>query len=237
LEQSPNIIVRRVFRRARFGQDKFILVKTNRIHYVEAGKGEPTLLVPGSYSTHRIWNRLMPLLAAEYRLLEPDYESSGKSVEEQTDLIAWMVQQMNQGKINLIGGAAGGAVVFDFAARYPDLVNKIVSLQGGVFSPSLDSKIPRRKQWYKINFSVKQSNRLEERAKTIISPILYLYGTKSELKGAPLGKNIEYLKNFLPHAWIVALEGGIHELSMHKPEEIADLILVFLNANLSQPKV
>lgn len=237
MEQPTHNIVRRIFRKATFGRDKFILVQKQRIHYIEAGKGEAVVLLPGTYSTHRIWNRLTPLLAVEYRILAPNYEVEDISTETQTDLIARMVQQMGIGKVNLVGGLTGGAVVFDFSARYPDLVNKIICIQGRVFPDSYNSKNTGKK-WYKINvFSGKQSNKFEERAKLIQAPILYLYGTKSDNKTIPLRKNLEYLKNYLPQAWIIALEGGIHDLSMHKPEEIADLILVFLKTNLSKPKL
>jgi len=236
LEPSPNNIERRIFRKTRVGYDKFILVQTQRIHYVERGEGEPVILLPGSYTTHRIWNRLMPLLSSEYRILTPNWEANGHSTEEQAALIAKMVLQMDIGKVNAVGARTDGSVVFDLSARYPDLINKIVSLQGGVFSDSDDAKT-RGQRWRKINFfSGKQSNSLEERAKLIRAPILYLYGTKSDSRSILLKKNLDYLKNYLPQAWIIALEGGINDLSMHKPEEIADLILVFLKTNLSKVK-
>jgi pimeloyl-ACP methyl ester carboxylesterase len=288
--------VSQVFRKARHGTDKFILVQKYRIHYVEAGKGEPVILIPGSYSTYRAWNRLMPLLEGEYRLIALDYIGAGDSdkpssgfeytINEQTDLIAQMIRQMELGKVNLVGGAYGGAIVFDFAARYPEMVNKIVSIEGGVIAPEADKDSPlnyclklpvigdlfikitrtgvlngpamrlatgkwyremssadrkevmehissnaksaSRVSWYKISLARKSSLDMERAARSIKAPILFLYGTKSDFKEMLLDRNIAFLKTYLPHAWIIAVEGGIYDLAMQKPGEVAALILEFL---------
>jgi pimeloyl-ACP methyl ester carboxylesterase len=249
----------RLFRKAQYGTDKFILVGKYKIHYVEAGEGEPVILIPGSYSTYRAWNRLMPLLGKEYRLLALDYLGVGDAdkprqgfdhtVREQTDLIAAMVRQLGLSKVNLIGGLYGGAIVFDFAARYPGLIDKIVSLEGSIVRPDKMKgdpleyclKFPLLGDLFvqvarsgvlnlqKISIASKTSASLEEEARDIKSPVLYLYGTQSDFKKIMLDKNLEYLKKYLPQAWIVALEGGIHDLALQKPAEVAGLILEFLH--------
>lgn len=290
------ITKRRIFHKAKFGVDRLILVQRYKIHYVEAGAGEPVILIPGSYSTYRAWNRLMPLLAGDFRLLALDYVGTGDldkpdkgfdyTVQAQTDIVANMAQQMGLDKVNLIGGSHGGAIVFDLAARYPDLVNKIISIEGGVVKPdkmkgdpmeyclkfpvvgdvfikvvrsgalnkpaarvvvgkwyssmtpvdkeemleqiSSNAKSASRIPWYKISIARKTSRDIEEDAKSIKTPILYLYGTESAYKEILLEKNLTYLKTYLPQAWVVAMEGGIHDLAMQKPAEVANVILEFL---------
>ena len=92
-EDSPKTFKPRLVRRTKSGQDKFVLVGNQRVHYLEAGQGAPMVLIPGSFITYRIWNILLPLLAAEYRVLAPEYPggSVGKAVDltvpEQTDFI------------------------------------------------------------------------------------------------------------------------------------------------------
>ena len=86
------------------------------------------------------------------------------------------------------------------------------------------SRIP----WYKISLARKTSKDIEEEAKSIKSPILYLYGTKSNFKEIHLEQNIKFLTTYLPQAWIEAVEGGIRDLAMQKPAEVADMILEFL---------
>jgi pimeloyl-ACP methyl ester carboxylesterase len=234
-------LTHRIIRKAKYGADKFVLAGLYKVHYVEAGKGEPVILIPGSFSTYRVWNRLMPILSKDYQLLALDYLGVGdpdkprkgfdNAVQEQTDIIAQAIKVLNLGKVTLIGRSYSGAIAFDFAARYPDFTKKIVSIEGGVVKPeNTNPKSASRVPWYKISVARKTSKGLEETAKSIKTPILYLYGTKSNKQEILLGKNLEYFKNYLPQTWIVALEGGIHELTMQNPSEVAGLILDFLKA-------
>ena len=125
--------------------DKFVNVAGYRLHYVEVGYGQPVILIPGSWSTYRAWDRLLPFLADSYRLLAVDYLGTGDSdkptsgfrytIEEQADLIAKMIKQLDLGKVHLVGSSYGGAIVLNLVARYPALVDKVVSIEGGVVVP------------------------------------------------------------------------------------------------------
>ena len=41
--------------------------------------------------------------------------------------------------------------------------------------------------------------------------------------------NVRFLETYLPHARIVGIEGGIHDLDFQKPGEVANLVLDFLS--------
>jgi pimeloyl-ACP methyl ester carboxylesterase len=234
---SPNTFKPRFVHRTKTGQDKFILLGHQRIHYIEAGQGAPLILAPGSFITSRIWNSLMPLLSMEYLVFAPEYPGgpAGRAIEiplhEQTELIFRFVQQLELGKTHLIGGLQAGRAIFDFAARYPQLVDHIIGLEGGIIRAQKAEKVPKNallRQLERLNAVRKAKLGLEEEAKSIKSPILYLYGTGSDYKTILLEKNLEYLKKNLPQAWIVALEGSMPNLARTSPHEIADLILEFL---------
>ncbi len=227
----------RTVRKIKCGTDKFILVRSTRVHYTEAGQGETVLLLPGSESTYRVWNRLMPLLAQKYRILALDYprftdmKAPGKNADaklgEVADLIAQMVQQMKLEKVSLIGISLAGAISFDFASRYPAMVNKVVSI-GGYITKLHEKKGILRKSLKRFGVIHDASIDIEEEAKSIQSPVLYLYGTQTNLREVPLKDNLEFLQTYLPQAWIAAVEGGIFEMAMQKPAELSSLILEFL---------
>ncbi len=130
---------------ARYGVDRFVQVEGYRIHYVEAGVGRPVILIPGSYSTYRVWNRLLPLLSDHYQLLALDYVGTGDSdkpkrgfqytVQEQARLTAMMIGKLDLGRAHLIGTSYGGAIVLNLAARCPERVGKVVSIEGGIVKP------------------------------------------------------------------------------------------------------
>jgi pimeloyl-ACP methyl ester carboxylesterase len=224
----------RFFRKARYGIDKFVLVRRDKIHFIEVGQGEPVLLISGSLSSFRLWNRLMPLLEGQYRLLALDslaaednqnLRKREESVRQQADLIASMVKQLKLGKVNLIGASLGGAIAFNLAARYPDLVARVVGISGHIGVPVELVKPPLKavKSVEKPALSL-----LENEAKAIQCPILYLYGSKTNPHELPIAHNLEYLQNNHPQAWIVALEGGIFEIALQHPQEISALFLDFL---------
>ncbi len=129
-----------VYSKPRYGVDKFVVVQGYNIHYVEAGEGEPIVLIPGAFSTYRHWNRIIPHLSKHYRLLCVDYLGVGDSdkprsgfgytIEEQADLIVKMTEALQISKAHILGVSYGGAIALNLAARYPERVDKIISIEG-----------------------------------------------------------------------------------------------------------
>jgi pimeloyl-ACP methyl ester carboxylesterase len=129
-----------VYSQSKYGQDRFVMVRNHNIHYVETGEGPPVLLIPGAWSTYRYWNRVIPLLSSHYRLLALDYLGVGDSdkprsgfgytVEEQADLIAGMIETLQISKVHIIGTSYGGSIALNIAARYPNRLGSIVSIEG-----------------------------------------------------------------------------------------------------------
>jgi pimeloyl-ACP methyl ester carboxylesterase len=131
----------RVFSQPKYGNDRFVLVRDYNIHYVEVGEGEPILLIPGAFTTYRTWNQVLPELSLHNRAFAVDYIGVGDSdkpergfrytVEEQADVIADMISTLRLSKVSVVGASYGGAVALNLAARYPDLVNRVVCIEGG----------------------------------------------------------------------------------------------------------
>jgi pimeloyl-ACP methyl ester carboxylesterase len=140
-----------VYSKSQYGTDKFIVVYNRHIHYVEAGGGEPVLLIPGAFSTYRDWNRMIPSLSKEYRVLAIDYlgvgdsdkprSGTGYTLEAQADLIVKMMETLHISKVHLVGVSYGGGIALNIATRYPDRVNKIVCIEGNGLK---NEKLPYR---------------------------------------------------------------------------------------------
>jgi pimeloyl-ACP methyl ester carboxylesterase len=141
--------------KADFGEDEFAEVGGYRLHYVEAGKGTPVILIPGSFSTYRTWNPILPILAKSFRVLAMDYLGTGDSdkprsgfrysIGEQADLIAKFIRTLRLRRVHLVGASYGGAIVFNLAARHPDVCAKIVSIEGGIVRPKFLPGAPMEK--------------------------------------------------------------------------------------------
>jgi pimeloyl-ACP methyl ester carboxylesterase len=129
-----------VYLKPRYGTDKFISVQGYNLHYVEAGEGQPILLIPGAFSTYRHWNRIIPYLSEHYKLLCLDYLGVGDSdkpksgfgytIEEQADLVVKMIEALQIRKVHILGVSYGGAIALNLAARYPEKVDMIISIEG-----------------------------------------------------------------------------------------------------------
>jgi len=56
----------------KYGADRFVQARGYTLHYVEAGAGEPILLIPGAFTTYRAWNRVLAGLSLHARVLAVD---------------------------------------------------------------------------------------------------------------------------------------------------------------------
>ena len=229
------------FKRARFGLDKFVLIGNRKIHYAEVGQGDPVILIPGSGSTHRAWTRLMPLLAQDYRLLSLDFlldQSTAKNqasdledIHKCSEIISAIIKQLNLGKVKLIGWGFGGAVAFDLAARFADNIEKVITLSW-YFCDTGEAKSVSKLKWKKWGLKRHSRSDLIEQFRNIKQPVLYLYGA-GQANQSYISNNLQYLQTNLPQTWIIGLEGGIFELLMKNPQEVASLIIKFLRTKIS----
>jgi pimeloyl-ACP methyl ester carboxylesterase len=286
----------RVYSKPKYGQDRFVVVQNYNIHYVESGGGEPVLLIPGAWSTYRFWNRVIPFLSKHYRILALDYLGAGDSdkpksgfdytFEEQANLIARMIEALEISRVHIVGTSYGGGIALNLAARYPDRVGKIVSIEGngmkhkkvpyrpmenllrwplfgevpisvtrsglldtiiakGVMGKAWDplrdyekeeiieiisqsNKTASRLSWYRISRTLVTSKDFAAEAKMIHAPVLYLYGENSSYREMAEA-NARFLKTHLSEIEVLCLRDGIHNLELQKPEEVATLIMDFLN--------
>jgi pimeloyl-ACP methyl ester carboxylesterase len=92
---------------------------------------------------------------------------------------------------------------------------------------SQNNRTASRISWYHISRTLKTSRDFTEEAKRISIPVLYLYGENSDYHDMAKA-NADFLRSHLPGVEIVSLKGGIHDLQLQKPEEVARLILEFL---------
>ena len=103
---------------------------------VDEGSGVPLLLVHGWPETKRIWWRnVAPLAAAGFRVIAPDLRGFGESdvgpdgvhdtPSHSRDLAA-LLDVLGAPRVVLVGGDLGGAVIQDFALRFPERVERLV---------------------------------------------------------------------------------------------------------------
>jgi pimeloyl-ACP methyl ester carboxylesterase len=118
-------------------------IKTN---YLEAGKGDPVVLIHGSgpgVTSYANWRLVLPALAENFRVLAPDMVGFGFSerpanieygVQTWADQVVGLMDTLELPTAHLVGNSFGGAIALRIATQHPDRVAKLV-LMGSMGVP------------------------------------------------------------------------------------------------------
>lgn len=110
-----------------------------RLHYVEAGSGPLVILLHGFPDFWYSWRHQIPALAAAgYRAVAPDmrgYNRSGKPEgidayrgEYLAGDVAGLIRALGADRAVVVGHDWGAGVAWEFAMRYPELLDRLVIL-------------------------------------------------------------------------------------------------------------
>lgn len=114
--------------------DKFVTVYGSRIHYVEAGRGAPLILVHGLADNAGIWDSIIPALSAKFRVIALDQIGFGHSnkpllnyrVSTLVDFLDGFLRELKIERASFIGNSLGGWVTAAFALARPEAIERLV---------------------------------------------------------------------------------------------------------------
>jgi pimeloyl-ACP methyl ester carboxylesterase len=150
-------------------------VNGTRLHYVAGGEGAPLFLLPGWLQTWWEFHRMMPALAAEFRVIAVDPRGMGGSAKPMAGYdkktmardIFELARQLGYEKVNVAGHDIGSMVAFSFAANHPEATLKAALLDvphpdesfaklpmlpaHGQFGDKIDEQHPVYPWWFALN--------------------------------------------------------------------------------------
>ncbi|MFE6502437.1 alpha/beta fold hydrolase [Kitasatospora sp. NPDC057738] len=102
-----------------------------RLAYLDAGTGEPLVLLHGGLLDRRSWADQLPALLPEYRVIAPDTRGHGASDNagrpfRPADDLADLLRHLGLGPVTVIGLSMGGTIALDLALEHPELVRALV---------------------------------------------------------------------------------------------------------------
>ena len=110
------------------------------MNFLDAGSGDPVVLLHGGFLDHRLWAAQIPALTATHRIIAPDARGHGPSPNatgpfRHTDDLAELLRGLDLGPAVLIGVSMGAATAVDTALTHPTLVRVLVITGAGTSEP------------------------------------------------------------------------------------------------------
>lgn len=104
------------------------------LRYLEAGQGQPVILLHGLGAVKEVWMANLGPLSAKYHVYALDQVGFGHSdkplldykVATFSDFLFGFMHAQNLNKATLVGNSLGGWIAVDFALHHPEMVDKLV---------------------------------------------------------------------------------------------------------------
>jgi 3-oxoadipate enol-lactonase len=104
------------------------------MHFIEAGSGEPLVLLHGLGSSCQDWEYQIPEFSRRHRVVAPSLRGFGEteitdgphSVKTWSEDVVALIRHLDIGPVNLLGFSMGGAIAFQLATDHPDLLRRLV---------------------------------------------------------------------------------------------------------------
>ncbi|MFC1592059.1 alpha/beta fold hydrolase, partial [Thermodesulfobacteriota bacterium] len=121
---------------------RFITLNGTSLHYTKWGAGPPLVLVHGYGGSTYTWRELIPLLKDRHSVYALDLLGFGLtakppegdySMPAQAGLVIDFLKAMNLPQATLVGHSMGGIIVAYAAIQAPELVDRLVIVEGGFY--------------------------------------------------------------------------------------------------------
>ncbi|WP_088072473.1 alpha/beta fold hydrolase [Gottfriedia luciferensis] len=116
--------------------------------YSDNGNGKAIVLIHGFMGDHRYWEKIIPELSAEYRVIAVDLPGHGDStsikeehsIEEYADKIKELLDDLNIKQTTMFGHSLGGYITLAFAEKYSHYLNGFSLIHSTAFPDSEEAK-------------------------------------------------------------------------------------------------
>jgi 2-hydroxy-6-oxonona-2,4-dienedioate hydrolase len=127
-----------------------------RMHYLEAGRGEPVILLHGSGGEGARWMPQIKALSADFHVIAIDQIGFGQSDKPLTTyhsgvfagFVVGFMKAIGAPRATLMGQSLGAAVALDLAVHHPDMVQRLVLVDGGGFRSPGDRPRTATPDWH-----------------------------------------------------------------------------------------
>lgn len=131
----------------------------SNICYSDQGKGEVIVLLHGFCGSSEYWEKVIPLLTANYRVIAPDLRGHGASdaplgaytIEQMADDVLSVLDALEIPECYLLGHSLGGYITLSFAQRYASRLKGFGLIHSSGYPDSEEARENRLKSVSTIN--------------------------------------------------------------------------------------
>ncbi len=113
-----------------------------RVHYIDEGVGEVILCLHGEPTWSFLYRKMIPILAAKYRVVAMDFVGFGRSdkfmdkkdysFQMHTETLAGFINDLNLKDVTLVVQDWGGLIGLPLACRKPEVFERLVIMNTGL---------------------------------------------------------------------------------------------------------
>ena len=130
----------------KFLTSRFVEVYGSKMHYLEAGEGDPILFLHGIPTSSYVWRNVIPYLSSLGKCIAPDLIGFGQSDKPSIDYsvfdhikyIEQLIEQLQLKNITLVMHGWGSVIGFDYAMRHENNVKGLVFYEAFLRAFQLD---------------------------------------------------------------------------------------------------
>lgn len=139
-------------------ESHYLKVDGSKLHYIEAGQGDPILLLHGMPTSSYLWRNIIPHLSPLGRCIAPDLMGMGQSdkpnitysIFDHIKYIEKFIDLMHLKKIIFVLHGWGSIIGFDYAMRHETNVKALVFYESYIRSLNEDLSLPHQQQIFKL---------------------------------------------------------------------------------------
>lgn len=228
---------------------KFLKGNNADLYYEVYGEGEPIVLLHGNSGSIKDFYQQIPVLSKNYKVIALDTRGQGKSTDTSKNDLTYsifaddlkrLIDVLGIKKVNIVGWSDGGNTGLEFVLKYPENVNKLVTI-GANTQPDgvdvrllnsmktelqvleLENKPEKFNQTRILKIMIKEPNINKSSLHKIQKPVLIIAGENDVIKK----EHTEFIAKQIPGAELKVYKKATHFIPFENADQLNNDILEF----------
>lgn len=229
---------------------KILNLKDADLYYEVYGEGEPIFLLHGNSGSIKDFYQQIPVLSSQYKVIVMDTRAQGKSIDRTkkdfnykifADDVKGLADHLGLKKINIAGWSDGGNTGLEFALKYPENLDKLITIGANAFPEGVDKDLMTNFNiQYKVSqlqnkpgsfnegrllkLMLKEPKITEKQLNKIQNKVLVIAGEKDVITK----EHTEFMAKQMPNSELKFYKDATHMIPFENAEQLNQDTLEFL---------